>query len=297
MRRYFTIFLLITFFLAFLLYSCVPQRKARSAKTKLITIDSQLQAYNNALKDLDVHRQNKQDQNQIDDNVSDRIQKFIGASKADIDKLVKQNSILIGETIVERDDWAKLREALTISQQSLKSIAGKTFFINDLIKRNTVFKLDQDVLFNSGQYTVSVETVEKIGSFFEPATKEIDLFIKKYPDFPLSLVITAKGYADGAAIVEGTKLYSELCDRLKLAANKPDNKELNKELSRARAEEVINQFKKFTTGRSADGSNVKNILYIYEGKGEQFPNPNIADYKTDDARRRVVLLFWSVFPE
>jgi hypothetical protein len=56
-------------------------------------------------------------------------------------------------------------------------------------------------------------------------------------------------------------------------------------------------FKKFTDGESGNGLGKKNILFFYEGKGEALPNPKITDYKTDDPRRRVVLLFWSVFPD
>lgn len=279
------------------LFSCVPQQKAASTKVKLGKVDSQLVSYNKMLKDLDEAQRKKKEGNEIDDTASARIQKFIGASQRDIDKLVSQNAILIGTAVVNKDDWSRLRDALTVSQKSLKTIADKTAFINDLINRNTVVKLDQDVIFDPGQYVVSPDIAGKIGGFFEPAAREIDLFIKKYPNFPLSLVITAKGYADGTSIVPGTKLYTELKARLKLNPGEPDAKELNKELSRARAEEVIKLFKKFTDGRSADGSNIKNILYLYEGKGEALPNPRISDYNLNDPRRRVVLLFWSVFPD
>jgi hypothetical protein len=169
--------------------------------------------------------------------------------------------------------------------------------LTDLLNRNTVIRLDQDILFESGKYTVTTEVADAIGKFFEPAAKEIDLFVKKYPDFPLSLIITAKGYADGTTIGEGSQLYKDLVARLKLRNTPPDAKELNKELSRARAESVITLFKKFTVNRSESGTNVKNIAYIYEGKGDALPNPKISDYKTDDPRRRVVLLYWSVFPD
>ena len=32
-------------------------------------------------------------------------------------------------------------------------------------------------------------------------------------------------------------------------------------------------------------------------KGDALPNPDVKDYKVDDPRRRVVLLFWSIFPD
>lgn len=284
--------LIITF-----LFSCVPQQKAVSHQKQLAIVDSQLLQYSRDLAALDAKRKSKQELNEIDDTASTRIKKFIGIAKDEIEKIVAQNSILIGETAIEKSDWDRLKKALTLSQKSLKLTADKVSFIDDVIKRNAVVKLDQDVIFKPGQYRVSADVASAIGSFFEPAAKEIDYFINKYPSFPLSLVITAKGYADGTSISETSQLYRDLKDRLKLQTESPTNKELNKELSTARAGEVIALFKKFTTDRSAGGGNIKNILYLFEGKGENFPNPKIMDYKPHDPRRRVVLLFWSVFPE
>jgi hypothetical protein len=123
------------------------------------------------------------------------------------------------------------------------------------------------------------------------------MFTKKYPDFPLSLVITAKGYADGSIIPVGSQLYRDLKQRLNLSTVEPDNRELNKELSRARAEAVKLLFQKFATARTDSRIFNSKVLYLYEGKGELYPNPLISDYRSKDPRRRVVYLYWSVFPE
>jgi hypothetical protein len=279
-------------------FSCGPQKKAVTAtKKELSAVDDQLTDRRKTLDELEIQRENKQEQNEIDDTTSTRIQKFINNTRIEIDTMIGNNQILIGETIINKSDWGKLREALTLSQNNLKFITTKVSFINDLLTRNTVVKLDQDVLFGPGQYIVTENVAKSIGSFFEPAAKEIDLFVKKYPDFPLSLVITAKGYSDATSIAKGSKLYNDLKERLRLTGAEPGQQELNKELSRARAEAVISLFKNFTTGRSSGGGNIRNIVYLYEGKGDAFPDKNISDYKNNDARRRVVLLFWSVFPE
>jgi outer membrane protein OmpA-like peptidoglycan-associated protein len=292
-----TPYILLTAFIAFHLYSCVSQQKVVSHHQQLSILDSQLAQHSKKLKELDAKRQTKQDQNEIDDTASTRINKYIGITTAEIDKLVAQNSILIGDMEVDRNDWNRLKKALVLSGVTSKMISDKVNFINDLINRNMVVKLDQDVLFKPGKYEVIPDISEAIGKFFEPAAKEIDLFTQKYPDFPLSLVITAKGYADATSIVEGTQLYKDLSDGIKLSGKTPDDKELNKELSSRRAEAVIQLFKKYTTGRSTMGGSVKNIIFLTEGKGDALPNPKVADYSIDDPRRRVVLLFWSVFPE
>jgi flagellar motor protein MotB len=296
-RKYQLPYLLPAFSILIFFISCVSQKKVTSAKNKLSVIDSQLLKYNKTLNELDSQRKNKKEQNEIDDTANFRIQEFIAKTTATIDKLNAGNSILIENTIVDRADWEKLVKSLSLSRKSSKQIGDKIVFLTDLVNRNLVIKIDQDIIFEPGQYIVTQAMVDVIGKFFEPPAKEIDLFIKKYPDFPLSLVITAKGYADGTSIAEGTPLYKNLTARLKLNTTAPDNKELNKELSRARAEEVITLFQKFAAGRSGNGSYLKNVLYLHEGKGEAPPDPKITDYKTDDPRRRVVLLYWSVFPE
>jgi outer membrane protein OmpA-like peptidoglycan-associated protein len=293
-----TIYLLLpALFLSVSYFSCVPQQKAVSHKQQLAVLDSQLSQHSKKLKELDAKRQNKQEQNEIDDTASSRIQKYIGVTTAEIDKLIAQNSILIGNMVVEKDDWNKLKKALTLSQKTSKMINDKVNFINDLINRNMVVKLEQDVLFEPGKYTVAPAVADAIGKFFEPAAREIDLFTQKYPDFPLSLVITAKGYADGTSIVEGTPLYKALLEGIKLSGTTPDNKELNKELSRKRASSVIELFQKYTKDRSTMGGSVKNVMFLTEGKGDALPSIKITDYSLSDPRRRIVLLFWSVFPD
>lgn len=288
-------FLLLFLLLPFIFFSCVPQKKVTSVKKELTTVNNQLQQYETSLQGLDAERKNKQQQNEIDDTASVRFQRFIDTTNAEIKTLISENTILIGETIVNKADWERLNKTLFRSQQASNKINQKVMMLTDLINRNTVIKLDQDLLFEPGQYTVTPAVTSAIGKFFEPAAKEIDLFVKKYPDFPLSIVITAKGYADGTSIAEGSTLYKNLMDRLKLNANPPDNKELNKELSRARAEAVIVLFQNFS--KTVSGNYLKNVIYFKEGKGEAPPDPKIIDYKANDSRRRVVLVYWSVFPE
>lgn len=277
--------------------SCVPQKQVPSHRKELAVIDSQLAEHSRKLKELDVQRQQKQDLNQIDDTGSSRIQKFIVTTNTEIDKLLAQNSILIGNTAVDKNDWKQLQKALIVSQNISKLIGDKVSFINDLINRTVVVQLDQDVIFPPGQYNLTPYVASSIGKVFEPVAKEIDYFIKKYPDFPMSLVITAKGYADATIISEGSFLYKKIKDRLKLESDNPGSEQLNKELSNARAESVINLLKTFTVGKSSDGKNISNIIYLYEGKGETLPDKKITDYKTNDSRRRIVLLFWSLFPD
>jgi len=297
MQRALLSYLSVIFLVTFSLFSCVPKKGVTNAKKDLTEINNQLQQQTVTLKDLEVQRKKKEQQNEIDDTANARIKKFIDKTNKEIDTLINKNTIVIGETVVEKADWDRLRKTLSFSRKASKNINDKILLLSDLISRNMVVRIDQDVVFEPGKYDISPEVASAIGKLFEPASKEIDLFIKKYPNFPLSLVITAKGYSDATLIAEGSQLYKELKDRLKLQTDNPNAKELNKELSVARAQAVIDLFKSYTVNRASDGGNIRNILYLHEGKGETLPDPKVKDYRIEDSRRRVVLLFWSVFPE
>lgn len=281
----------------FLLASCVSQRKVSNTKKDLQSVDSVLGTQQKSLGQLGQQIHTKQTQNEMDDSSSTRIISYINRTSAQIDSLKSEHTVRIGEAIVNKNDWESLLSTLSFARNSSKSIQDKIIFLTDLINQNTVVKIDQDVLFEPGSYTISSAMANTIEKIFEPAALEIDRFTKKYPDFPLSLVITAKGYADATTIAEGSNLYRELRERLKLSGTEPDNKALNRELSNARAQQVIELFKKYATARAGSQGYIRNILYLHEGKGEAFPNPSVANYSIDDARRRVVYLFWSVFPE
>lgn len=279
------------------LFSCVSQKKFVAAKTDLSKENETLNSYESKLVSLDEQRAKKQQQNELADTVDFQIRKFINKTNSEIDTLIDKNKVLINGNLVNKDDLNQIMKAIASTKLASQLINKKILFLEDLIKTNMVVKLDQDVLFEPGSYKVSPSVIANIGKLFEPAAKEIDKFASKYQDFTLSLVISIKGYADATTINEGSSLYNNLKARLSLSNANPDAKELNKELSRARAEEVKKLFTKYAETRSDNGLYTKNIFYIYEGKGEQFPDPKITNYSIDDPRRRIVLLFWSIFPD
>jgi flagellar motor protein MotB len=280
-----------------LLQACVPKQGITNGRKELGTLNQQFKEQDTRLTDLEKERKKKEQLNQIDDTASNRIRKFIEKTHVQLDSLMQTNTVLIGETAMEKADWDRLRKALAFSRKSSKLIGEKIDFLHELIEQNLVLRIDQDVVFAPGKYEVEPSVADAIGRIFEPAAKEIDYLVKKYPDFPLSLVITAKGYSDATQIAEGSALYKQLKERVKLQTSNPGNRELNKELSVARAEAVIRLFKNYTVNRSKSGGNIRNILYLHEGKGEALPDPKVSNYQVNDPRRRVVLLFWSIFPE
>ena len=279
------------------LVSCGSTRKIQAYRQKLSTLDSQLLVHKKELANIDESRRKKEQQNEIDDTANTRIRNYIDKTKKEIDTLVKKNTVIVLGNEVNSDDWSRLKKAFRFTSGTEKKINQKVLLLEDLVNRNMVIKLDQDVLFEPGSYTVAPSVVSNISKLFVPAAEEIDRFSKKYPDFTLSLVITAKGYADGTTIAEGTTLYKNLKERLRLSNADPNSRDLNKELSRARAEAVKKLFEAYANSRSDNGIYKRNVLYLYEGKGEEFPDPKVSNYSISDPRRRIVLLFWSIFPD
>jgi flagellar motor protein MotB len=289
--QYFLFFLLSSV----LLSACSSQKKVIAAWEELRSKEPQLNTNEKALDDLNEQIKKKAENNEIDDTTAVRIQRFVGVSKAEIDKLQAQKAILEGKTAIDKSDWETIRKDLEITNELLKSTADKLTMINDLLSRTLVLKIDDDIIFEPGKYKVSAAATQTISKIFDPSANEIESFVKKYPGVDLSVVINANGFADGTSIAEGTSLYKDLKAGIKIL--NPTNKDLNKELSRLRAEEAMGLFKKYFDQRFQPGKNLKSILYTFEGKGDELPNPKIPDYKTDDERRRVVLLYWSVFPD
>lgn len=275
--------------------SCTSQKKVIAKWEELRKKETQLTANEKKLDSLSISIVQKAQRNEIDDTTAARIQRFIGISKKEIDKIQAQNEILSGKTMVDKEDWLTIRKNLELADETLRSTTGKLEMIADLLSRSLVIKIDQDIIFEPGQYKVSASLSQNISRIFDPAATEIESFVKKYPEYDLSLIVNANGFADGTSIAEGAALYKDLKSKLK--SQNPTAKELNKELSRLRAEEVIGLFKNYFDTRFKPGKNMLNTLYTFEGKGDELPNPKISDYKLDDARRRVVLLYWSVFPE
>jgi flagellar motor protein MotB len=283
---------LLSICLSALLFSCVTQNRIRRSQQQLSQQDSLLQVYNNQLVGLDDQRKKKEKLNQMDDTSNLRIKEFIDKTKKEIDQYHKENTVLIGDVAVDKKDWDQLRKNLSACLNATKRINGKIMLLTDLINRNTVLRLDQDLLFEPGKYVVEGSVVEMIGKIFEPVALSIDSFTQKYPDFPLSLAITAKGYADATDISESSTLYKELKSNLQFSGLAITRENLNKELSSLRAKTVIDLFKSYKKGKPTG-----NIIFLYKGKGEEYPDPAITDYRMDDKRRRIVLLYWSVFPD
>lgn len=182
-----------------------------------------------------------------------------------------------------------------VSKTSLNKSKDLVFY-DDLLGNDLSEEFELSVFFPSGVYTLKEDELPVAKEAFMPLVNQITGFVNKYPDKTLSIRIMTKGYADAQAIKKTSKLGEKLA---KLSNEENiDSKELNRVLSELRAKEIS----KFILEIISEGNpNLLNddkyqINMEPVGMGESYPDPSISDYAKDDRRRRIVSLFWDVFP-
>ena len=97
-------------------------------------------------------------------------------------------------------------------------------------------------------------------------------------------------------IMPGTELYKKIKNYIKI--ENPTKEQLNAGLSALRAEEISKLIDRFIKERANDFKTINKITFelLEAGEGEKLPDSNIKNYKENDERRRIVLIYWSVLP-
>jgi outer membrane protein OmpA-like peptidoglycan-associated protein len=150
--------------------------------------------------------------------------------------------------------------------------------------------------FGPGKYVIPQDKMQQANTMFTPLTDSLIAFANRYSQTPQSGTIVINGYADATNVTAGSQLYNELVAALQNAT--ADKAALNKQLSQFRADAIGDLIGKLVIAKSSSFTAWNQFaLQLYEyGQGETLPTKTIKDYKEDDARRRVVLIYWCVLP-
>jgi hypothetical protein len=180
-----------------------------------------------------------------------------------------------------------------------KSAAGRQYtfdMIEEGLQKSTKTLFSLAAFFGPGGYAIPLEKSEKARIYFSPVIDSLIKFSNKYAEIPRTATILVNGYADATQISVGSKLYKEMAKYLKVDA--PTKAQLNVGLSALRAEELSNLFTKTIKEKSSEFVALPKITFenIEAGRGEQLPDSNIKNYKANDERRRIVIVYWSVLP-
>jgi hypothetical protein len=290
---------IIVFASLIVLNSCVSNKKLTEVKT---VVDSKLDKAiltNQNLLNLKDLTYSKNIKGELDDNSSEKITKLIEVQKKknqkEIDSLSNIKTQLYSKKLKVKT-FNSIFTNLSSEENIDLSVAESIQFVEDILSKQMFIKFDSASFFEGGGYKIPESKMQEAIDFFTPAVDNLLSFSRDYPKFKISSSIVSVGYADGQGFGEGP-----FVDFLKQSANKPEatKEELNAELSRLRAEEVSSIMMKIMEEKVKDLPNEAkiNTNFIKIGKGEEYPNKEITDYKTSDERRRIVVIFWNAIPE
>lgn len=156
---------------------------------------------------------------------------------------------------------------------------------------------DLAAFFGPGKYIIPDDKTDLALASFAPIIDSVVVFSNKYNTIPKTATLVILGFADGAGFATEGPLYDTLTALIgKTVLSK---EELNQKLSELRAQELIKQLTKVFLQKAPLFKDIDKtkIEYIGQGKGETYPLPTIKNYEVDDARRRIVLCYWSVLPD
>jgi outer membrane protein OmpA-like peptidoglycan-associated protein len=171
------------------------------------------------------------------------------------------------------------------------------YMIDEGLDKSNRTLFEMAVFFGPGEYIIPEEKYSLAKEYFSPVIDSLMKFSNKFSAVNRTASIVLNGYADATGIGEGSNLYNLLLSRLnKTTATK---EELNAALSDLRAENLRVFLNRLINERKNDFINLSAVAFenIRRGMGEKLPDPKITDYTIDDARRRIVLCYWSVLPD
>jgi outer membrane protein OmpA-like peptidoglycan-associated protein len=156
---------------------------------------------------------------------------------------------------------------------------------------------DMAAFFGPGKYEIPADKTGVAEQSFAPVLDTLVNFYNQYNDIPREATLTILGFADAQGFPKTSRLAVQL--KKMLGNNTAGKEELNRKLSELRAE-VLGNLMELSLGKRIqqyESAAKVDFTFFEIGKGEIYPTPKITDYKDNDERRRVVILFWNILPK
>lgn len=280
----------------FFLFSCATANRIKELKTEMQRNITSNKAALRTLEKIDSARNAKFENKQLDEQSNAFIQHYSDSVKQVLLKHIQEDSIILSKKIRHRTV-----DSLTTRVQRMTAEAKANLdnlsLIDNLLSTNTFTQLNTASMFGPGEFIIDAVNNSSATDPFKKVTDDMLAFAAKFPNKKLNGTFIVLGYADGQQIGQGSALDSTL--RLSMGVETATGPQLNKELSRLRAKSVTEVLKGIVTQKTSGIEIYKNLTvdYLPQGRGEEFPNPKIKDYREDDDRRRVVFVYWSILPD
>jgi KaiC/GvpD/RAD55 family RecA-like ATPase len=168
--------------------------------------------------------------------------------------------------------------------------------IEDGLSKSKRNMFNMAAFFGPGGYLIPSDKYDLAEKYFGVILDSLMQFSNSYPNVYRKAQIAVIGYADGTNIGIKSPVYSVI--KKILDKSNPIKQELNQGLSLLRAAEIAKFMEGLVKKRGSQFINFDKIVFeiLESGEGENFPDPDINDYKTNDERRRIVMIYWSLVP-
>ena len=299
MRNLFSIVVIIIIF-----SSCHTQKMMADTQDSLQKLKNEQQTENAKLNAVDSIANAKFEQGKIDKNVRGLIKNILSKRQRAMDsariEMASIDSLLANKRAFRNNYITNVKPSIDSLRKRVAFNEAKSslyVMVEDALNIADYKLFDLAAFFGPGIYVIPDDKKDIVIQSFAPILDSLILFSNKYNQIPSTATLIVLGYADGAGFASEGLLVDTL--KLLLAKESPTKEELNQKLSELRAKELSNEFKLMFATKESSFINLSNlrITYINQGKGEEYPLPNIKDYKIEDDRRRIVLCYWAVLPD
>ena len=192
----------------------------------------------------------------------------------------------------------KTKILLIDSVVNKKAIAREYIFsmIDDGLSKSKPNLFSLAAFFGPGGFIIPDAKYNLAKKYFSPIIDSLVKFSNNYATVIRTAAITVNGYADGSDIGKGSKLYKTLAAYSN--NSNPEKQQLNAALSALRAEKISVLLTQILKERFPDFKLISKIVFesTESGMGEKLPDQDIKNYKPNDERRRIVIIFWNVLP-
>ncbi len=242
----------------------------------------------------------------IDAEIADSVSHKIGKYAADLDSFKNAISFISEKINTSRKVYKLNRSKIDSSFGLIDRYKSKA---NYRIRRFTMINESLDIIVNQqhmfdlaaffgpGKYEIPLDKRPIAEQLFSPLVDSLVGFYNKYADVEKKATLVILGYADGSGFNPESDIFKTLVE--KLNDSTASKERMNQKLSEWRAMNIGNLMEYSIEKKIPNYTNIKSIdfLFIEKGKGEEYPSKLVTDYKADDERRRVVLLFWNILPK
>ncbi len=279
-----------------LLLSCATANKIKELKNEMKRNILAGKEALRAVEKIDSVRTVKYENKQLDEQSNTFIERYSDSVKQVLLKHIQEDSIILSKKIRHRS-VDTLTQRVKRMTEEVKTNLDNLSLIDNLLSTNTFTLLNTASVFGPGEFIIDTINNPSASDPFKKVADDMLAFAAKFPNKKLNGTFIVLGYADGQQIAQGTALDSTL--RLSMGVETATGPQLNRELSRLRAKSVTEVLQRIAAQKTTGTEIYKNLTidYLPQGRGEDFPNPKIKDYREDDERRRVVFVYWSILPD